>query len=108
VFFVDGPGGTGKTFLYEALLAQVCSRGLIALAIASSGAAMNNMPCGRTAHLWFKFPITIDNNSMCMVKKQSGAVEILSLATLIIWDEASMAKHQGIETVDQTLQDIRR
>ena len=106
VFFVDGPGGTGKTFLYKALLAQVRSRGLIALATASSGAAANNMPGGRTAHSRFKIPITLDNNSMCTIKKQSGAAEILRLATLIIWDEASMAKRQGIEAVDRTLQDI--
>ncbi|XP_076922418.1 uncharacterized protein LOC143584204 [Bidens hawaiensis] len=39
VFFIDGPGGTGKTFVYKALLAEVRSRGLIALATASSGAA---------------------------------------------------------------------
>ncbi|XP_049406434.1 uncharacterized protein LOC125870124 [Solanum stenotomum] len=31
-FFVDGPGGTGKTYLYRALLATVRSKGFIALA----------------------------------------------------------------------------
>ncbi|CAI9265811.1 unnamed protein product [Lactuca saligna] len=51
VFFIDGPGGTGKTFLYKALLAEVRSHGHIALATASSGAAANNMPMGRTSHL---------------------------------------------------------
>ena len=44
VFFIDGPGGTGKTFLYKALLANVRSRGFIALATASSGVAANNVP----------------------------------------------------------------
>ena len=39
VFFVDGPGGTGKTFLYECLLAKVRSQHKIALAVASSGIA---------------------------------------------------------------------
>ena len=39
VFFVDGPGGTGKTFLYKGLLAQVRSQGHVALAVASSGIA---------------------------------------------------------------------
>nr|GEU50657.1 ATP-dependent DNA helicase PIF1-like [Tanacetum cinerariifolium] len=43
VLFIDGPGGTGKTFLYKALLADVRSRSLIAFATASSGAAANNM-----------------------------------------------------------------
>jgi hypothetical protein len=36
---VDGPGGTGKTFLYKALLARVQSKGLIAIATATSGIA---------------------------------------------------------------------
>ena len=31
-FFVDGPGGTDKTYLYRALLAKVRSMGLITVA----------------------------------------------------------------------------
>ncbi|KAK9058181.1 hypothetical protein SSX86_023021 [Deinandra increscens subsp. villosa] len=102
----DGPGGTGKTYLYKALLAEVRSRGLIALATASSGAAANNMPGGRTAHSRFKIPINLENNSMCNINKQSGAAEVIRSSKIIIWDEASMAKRQAIEAVDRTLQDI--
>ncbi|KAI3798192.1 hypothetical protein L1987_33461 [Smallanthus sonchifolius] len=106
VFFIDGLGGTGKTFLYNALLAEVRSRGLIALATASSGATANNMPGGRTAHSRFKILINLNNNSMCNIKKQSGAAELIRSSKIIIWDEASMAKRQSIEAVDRTLQDI--
>ncbi|XP_049354827.1 uncharacterized protein LOC125819439 [Solanum verrucosum] len=42
LFFVDGPGGTGKTYLYRALLAHIRSRGMIALASASSGVAQQS------------------------------------------------------------------
>ncbi|KAI3725247.1 hypothetical protein L1987_65028 [Smallanthus sonchifolius] len=87
MFFIDGPGGTGKIFVYKALLAEVRSRGLIALATASSGATTNNMLGGRTTHSRFKIPINLNNNSMCNIKKQSGATE-------------------AIEAVDRTLQDI--
>ena len=38
-FLVDGPVGTGKTFLYNTLLAQVRSQSQIALGLASSGIA---------------------------------------------------------------------
>ena len=38
-FFIDGPGGTGKTYLYNILLAKVRSQRHIALATASSGIA---------------------------------------------------------------------
>jgi ATP-dependent DNA helicase PIF1 len=44
VFFIHGPGGISKTYLYKALLAKVRSHGLIALATASSGVAANNFP----------------------------------------------------------------
>ncbi|XP_039818500.1 uncharacterized protein LOC120681006 [Panicum virgatum] len=36
VFFVDGPGGTGKTYLYKTLIAKVQSMDLIVVAIATS------------------------------------------------------------------------
>ena len=38
-FFIDGPRGVGKIFLYRALLAQVRSRRLIALATITFGVA---------------------------------------------------------------------
>ena len=44
IFFVDGPGGTGKTYLYKALLAKVRSMGQIAIATATSGIAASIMP----------------------------------------------------------------
>ncbi|XP_024989234.1 uncharacterized protein LOC112523788 [Cynara cardunculus var. scolymus] len=46
ISFIDGPGGTGKTFVYKALLVEGHSRGLVALVTASSGVATNNMPGG--------------------------------------------------------------
>jgi type II secretory ATPase GspE/PulE/Tfp pilus assembly ATPase PilB-like protein len=49
-FFVNGPGGTGKTFLYNTLLSTVRSSGDIAVAVASSGIAALLMKGGRTAH----------------------------------------------------------
>ena len=64
VFFIDGPGGTGKTFLYKALLADIRSRGHIAVVTATSGVAVNNFPGGRTAHSRFKIPLILDNKSM--------------------------------------------
>ncbi|GKD56607.1 helicase-like protein [Tanacetum coccineum] len=106
VFFINGPRGTAKTFLYKALLATVRSCGLIALATASSGAVANNMTGGRTAHSRFKIPINLTTKSICNIKKQSSLAKLLCQAKLIIWDEASMAKRQAVEAVDRTMQDI--
>ena len=90
VFFVDGPGGTGKTFLYRALLAQKN----IAVATATSGVAASIMPGGRTTHSRFKILLSIDDGGFCTFTKQSGTTKLLQEASLIIWDEASMTKRQ--------------
>ena len=57
IFFVDGPGGTGKTYIYRALLANVISRGMIGLATTTSGVAASILPGGRTAHSRFEIPL---------------------------------------------------
>ena len=106
IFFVDGPGGTGKTYMYKALLAKVRSMGQIAIATATSGIAASIMPGGRTAHSRFKIPIKLNDNSMCGFTKQSGTAKLLKQASLIIWDEVAMTKRQAVETLDRSLQDI--
>jgi hypothetical protein len=106
IFFVDGPGGTGKTFLYRALLATVREQGKIALATATSGVAASIMPGGRTAHSRFKIPLRIDDGAICGFTKQSGTAKLLQAASLIIWDEASMTKRQAVEALDRSMRDI--
>ncbi|KAG6695627.1 hypothetical protein I3842_09G107500 [Carya illinoinensis] len=105
-FFVDGPAGTGKTFLYKALLAAVRSRKLVALVIASSGVAASILPGGRTAHSRFKIPLDTDEHSICCVNKQSAIAKLLRVVMLIIWDEAPMSRKQHIQALDKMLRDI--
>ena len=45
-FFLDGPGGSGKTFTYSAILAYHRSQGKICLGVASSGIAACLLPQG--------------------------------------------------------------
>jgi hypothetical protein len=85
-------GGTGKTYLYEALIAKVRSMDLIAVATATSGIAASIMPGGCTAHSRFKIRIKLSGNTMCSFTKQSGTAELLRRASLIIWDEVAMTK----------------
>ncbi|ONM17173.1 hypothetical protein ZEAMMB73_Zm00001d003578 [Zea mays] len=106
LFFVDGPGGTGKTYLYRVLLATLRNQGKIAVATATSGVAASIMPGGRTAHSRFKIPLTIDDGVVCCFTKQSGTAELLRKSSLIIWDEASMTKRQAVEALDNSMRDI--
>ncbi|KAH0767208.1 hypothetical protein KY285_003079 [Solanum tuberosum] len=105
-FFIDGPGGTGKTFLYRALLATIRSMGYIALATTTSGVAASILPGGRTTHSRFKIPIDLDENSSCNISKESSLASLIRQAKLIVWDEVSMAKRRMIEVLDLLLKDL--
>nr|XP_016451970.1 PREDICTED: uncharacterized protein LOC107776566 [Nicotiana tabacum] len=101
-FFIDGPGGTGKTFLYRALLATIRSMGYIALATITFGVATSILSDGRTAHSHFKFPIDIDENTSCNISKESSLAGLIRDAKLIVWDEyhqkncsVGLALHRG-------------
>ena len=76
IFFVDGPGGTGKTYLYRALLANVRSRGMIGLATATSGVAASILPGGRTAHSRFEIPLQTSESTMTKHVKAKWCCQI--------------------------------
>ncbi|KAI7953034.1 hypothetical protein MJO29_008665 [Puccinia striiformis f. sp. tritici] len=105
-FFIDGPGGSGKTFLYNCLLANVRSTQRIAIACAGSGIAAMNMPYGRTAHLTFGIPPKLLHNSVSSIAKHSQKADVLRQSKLIIWDEAPMTHRHALELVDRLLQDL--
>ena len=58
LYFLDGPGGTGKTFVQNTLLAHQRSLGRIALAVATTGIAATLLDGGVTTHSRFKIPVT--------------------------------------------------
>lgn len=69
VFFVDGPGGTEKTFLYRTLLAAIRSRKLVVLATALFGVVVSILTRGQTTYSRFKISLNLDKNSICNVSK---------------------------------------
>ncbi|CAN6581415.1 unnamed protein product [Malus baccata var. baccata] len=81
-FFVDGPGGTGKTYLYCALLASLRRLGHIVLATASSKSNYN-IAC-----------------------KQSDLANLIKKAKTIIWYEATMMHRHAFEALDRTFKDL--
>ncbi|KAI0281932.1 PIF1-like helicase-domain-containing protein [Russula brevipes] len=91
IFFVNGPGGTGKTFLYNTLCHRIRGNHGIALCVASSGIAALLLPGGRTAHSTFAIPVQdLAEDSFCQIDKHSKHANLFRLATVLIWDEAAM------------------
>ncbi|XP_071687191.1 uncharacterized protein [Rutidosis leptorrhynchoides] len=104
--FVYGHGGTGKTFLWKAIITALRSRGKIILAVASSSIASLLLPSRRTAHSRFKLPLVITDESMCNVKKITQMATLLQNTELIVWDEAPMNDKRYFEALDRSLRDI--
>jgi hypothetical protein len=106
MYFVNGPGGTGKTFLYNTILAKKRSEGKIAVAVATSGIAANLLDGGKTAHSIFRIPIQTFIDSTCKISPDSDLAQMIRECDCIIWDEAVMAHKYIFMAVNRTLCDI--
>ncbi|XP_021835605.2 uncharacterized protein [Spinacia oleracea] len=106
LFFIDGPGGTGKTYLYRAILATIKLRGQFGLAVASSGIAATLLHRGKTAHKTFGIPVTLHASSTWKFSKQDIEAQLVKHAAVIIWDEATMTHRHAYEAVDRSIRDL--
>ena len=107
LFFVDGPGGTGKSFVFNTIIAHV--KAVLhkdVLAVASSGVASLLLIGGRTAHSTFNIPIPILHDSTCSIRVQSPMASTIRNTALLIWDEAAMAHRHVFEAVDRCFREI--
>ena len=64
------------------------------------------MPTNLTAHSRFKILNDCGDSLSCNVGKQSSLVALIKEATLIVLDEASMARRENIEALDLLLRDL--
>jgi len=102
LLFTYGSGGTGKTYLWNAIISKFRSEKHIVLAVASSGIASLLLPGGKIAHLAFKIPLQPDEMSVCYFDKRSEHADLIHETTLIVWDEAPMMNRLAFEAVDVT------
>jgi hypothetical protein len=104
LFFLHGPGGTGKTFLYKILCHRLRGTGSIVLYVASSGIAALLLPGGRTAHSMFCIPVeTLCEDSSCQIDKNSKQADMLRKVRLIIWDETVTQHRYSFISYSSTL-----
>jgi hypothetical protein len=106
-FFLYGPGGTGKTYVYNTLCYALRAKGTIVLCVASSGIAALILIGGRTSHSRLKIPIAVDKNSFCSIKRGSLEAELIQQTSLLIYDEITMQHRHCQEAFDCTYRDIR-
>ena len=109
--FIDARGGTGKTFVLNAILAAVrCLEsnkcGSIALATGTTGKAANLLHLGRTFHSRFKAVLSPHSESVCNIDARSTLADLIRMAKIIIIDEAPMLHRYQMEALDRTLRDL--
>ena len=105
---MDAPGGTGKTFLINLILAKLRSEGKIALATASSGIAATLLTGGRTLHSTFKIPLDLYamDIPICSIKKGTALCRVIQEGKATVVDEAPMTNKLAFEALDRTLKDL--
>ncbi|CAF3394559.1 unnamed protein product [Rotaria sp. Silwood2] len=90
-FFIDGPGGTGKTYLYNTLYHLFMEQGVHVMTVAWKGIAASLLPEGRTVHSRFKLPVPILETSTSSIRSNSKEADEIRRTQVFIWDEAPMA-----------------
>ena len=106
IFFMDAPGGTGKTFTITALMHKLRADGKIVVPVASTGIAAILLEGGRTSHSKFGIPLTLNEKSTSSICPSHKKAKILIKSNLIIWDEVSMTSWRAFKIVDDMFRDI--
>ena len=107
IFFVDGPGGSGKSFLFEAIIRYVLGLRKLPLACAWSGIAASLLPNGRTVSSRFGLPVPLpEENARSYLKAQELKSRLLKVTDIILWDEISMSPLQALDAADNVLRDL--
>ena len=102
-YFLDDPGGTGKTLSIWFIESILKFRGQNVIAVATSAVPTSLLDRGRAAHSAFKIPVPCFSDSFCNMSMDSKLASDIPQANLIIWDEIVMRVRYCVEAVDRTL-----
>ncbi|XP_066913355.1 uncharacterized protein [Clytia hemisphaerica] len=106
LFFIDGPGGCGKTYTYNYIIKEARAQSFTVSTSSWTGIAATLLDGGKTCHSLFKLPVPVNDGSTCSVKPNSTHAEFLRNQDIFIFDEASMIPKHALEAVDRMLRDI--
>ena len=106
MFFVDGPGGTGKSYLYNFLASHLRQNGQSVSMSATSGVAATVLKGGRTVHSTFALPLKLHHQSTSHINMGSVSAQKLRETSLFVIDEVSMLSKFGLHVIDRLLRSL--
>ena len=107
LFFLEAPGGTGKTLTTEAIIAELRSQGHIVIAMATTGIGATLLPGAGTVHSKTKAGVELHEKSMCNYEDNSGTAEVIRKAKLAVIDEATIGPRLLYECLDRSFKNTR-
>lgn len=108
LYFVNGPGGSGKTTLYRSIIDACKTLGLSARVYATTGIAATLMPGGLTVHRGFGLPLNMNHQSVSnfINNLQSAVCTDLAKTDVFLIDEVTMMVKHGINIIDNLLRAV--
>ncbi len=106
LLFVEGQGGSGKTFLYTAICHLVRSLNKIIIPTAWTGIAASLLVGGQTCHSRFGLPVPFTKESNSFIRAQSPEANYIRKARVILCDEASMMPGHFLVVLDRLFRDL--
>jgi hypothetical protein len=103
---VHAAAGTGKTYLFNTILAYARHLRKIALAMCTSGVGSLELSRGTTAHARCNIPLKCTSTSTCNISPKGQQAQLLRDADIILWDEISMVGRHTLDAVDRSLKDL--
>ena len=103
--YVDGPGGSGKSYVYRCLFHLIRAKGFSVLMMASTGAAATLLPTGCTVHHAAMLPVPLRSDSKA--DPRGGKLKRFVGAHVMFIDEAPMLLRFAVEAIDERLRELR-
>jgi hypothetical protein len=104
--YIDGPGGSGKTYTYQTLCHLFRAEGIKYKTSSWMGIAANLMLDGRTMHKTFGLPFDLDKDASSTAKANNKTGKELLGTDVFIIDEISMVPKHALEIIDRKLKEL--
>jgi hypothetical protein len=105
-YFIDGPAGTGKTYVYTTIFYMKKVAGVKCSSMAWSGIAASLLPGGATVHRTMSLPIVIDAHTTLQINNVGDRADEIRSTDIFFWDEAPMAPRFALEAINRGLQSL--